>query len=128
MNFPFSFHWSVPLFLSSFVEIIVTHLHLFVNTFLSSFYYFCYCQFTRFCIELYPCKSDIRNPLSLFAHEHSHFLITQLHESILPELQSCLPGYQPMSHAAWTEPVPSHPYHLACISRYHDQQSFQPEK
>lgn len=73
MNFPFSFHWSVPLFLSSFVEIIVTHLHLFVNTFLSFFYFIKYCQFICICIELYPCKSDIRNPLSLFAHERSRF-------------------------------------------------------
>ena len=74
------------------------------------------------------CKSDIRNPLSLFAHERSHFLITQLHESILPELQSCLPGYQPMSHATWTEPVPSHPYRLQSRFHDHDRQSFQSEK
>ena len=77
MNFPFSFHWSVPLFLSSFVEIIVTHLHLFVNTFLSFFYFIKYCQFICICIELYPCKSDIRNPLSLLAHERSRFATCQ---------------------------------------------------
>ena len=77
MNFPFSFHWSVPLFLSSFVEIIVTHLHLFVNTFLSFFYFIKYCQFICICIELYLCKSDIRNPLSLLAHERSRFATCQ---------------------------------------------------
>ena len=77
MNFPFSFHWSVPLFLSSFVEIIVTHLHLFVNTFLSYFHFIKYCQFICICIELFPCKSDIRNPLLLLAHERSRFATCQ---------------------------------------------------
>ena len=77
MNFPFSFHWSVPLFLSSFVEIIVTHLHLFVNTFLSYFHFIKYCQFICICIELFPYKSDIRNPLLLLAHERSRFATCQ---------------------------------------------------
>lgn len=41
----------------------------------------------------------VRNLTNSLKQFYFFFLITRLRESILPELQSCLPEYQLMSHA-----------------------------